>query len=86
MTDFRLARRDEHLANGYARYRQSAHLGASEDEENAYVQGWLDGGKRVLRDSAEVAELLPTLRAMMQTADELIGRLEALIAWFEVET
>lgn len=66
-----LTERDDRIQSGYWRYLHTHHLPASEELEDCYSAAWLAGGKQVLRDSAQLAELVPLLRA--------------LIAWFEAD-
>jgi hypothetical protein len=41
-----------------------------------YWAAWKAGGKQVLRDTAELAELVPAVHAMTNTARELVAWLE----------
>jgi hypothetical protein len=67
-----LLRRDERIAAAYTRWLQAGHIGTTEDLEDAFIAGWLEGGRQTLRDSAELAGLVPALRE--------------LISYFEVES
>lgn len=66
-----LTRRDERIDSAYVRWLQAGHIAPDPDLEDAFAAGWLAGGAQVLRDSAKLAELVPTLR-------DLIG-------WFEAD-
>jgi hypothetical protein len=64
-----VAKRDERIESAYWSYIHTAHADPTDALEKAYTAGWRAGGKEVLRYSAELADLVPTMRE--------------LIAWFD---
>lgn len=65
-----LTERDERIQSAYWRYLHTHHLRPSEELEDCYSAAWLAGGKQVLRDSAQLAELVPLLRALIAWLDQ----------------
>jgi hypothetical protein len=63
--------RDERIESSYWNYVHTHPRVAPSDElEQAYTAGWRAGGKEVLRYSAELAGLVPTMRELIAWFDE----------------
>ena len=68
----RATQRDERIDSAYWQYVHVAHVAPSDELEAAYYAAWRAGGKQVLRDSAEVAGVVPLFRTFcdLLEADE----------------
>ena len=71
-----VTKRDERIDASYWQYVLEHRLQPSHQLEAMYWAAWKAGGKQVLRDTAELAELVPAVHAMTNTARELVAWLE----------
>jgi hypothetical protein len=69
-------RRDERIDGAYWQYVLEHHLEPSHALEECYWAAWKAGGRQTFHDCAQLADVVPTMRAMLNAVRELLDRLE----------